>query len=119
MKTLLLSLASCAIAAAAGPPVACNQTAAINISTSGTTTIAASHGGQAVRVCKVLLSAAAPVNITFYGGGTAITGAFQNVSSFAFDFEGQLSTGYGNSLGLNLSSAVTLGGVVTYTQAAQ
>jgi hypothetical protein len=120
MKTLLLLLASCAIAAAAGPANPCNQSAVINISSSGTTTIANAQGGAAVRVCKIVFSASSAVNITLYGGLSAITGVFQNVSSFAFDFEGQLTTGAGNSLALNLSApGVTLGGVVTYYQAAQ
>jgi hypothetical protein len=118
MKTLLLFLASCAMASAAAP-AACNQQAPITISASGTSTIATPTGGSALRICKITFSSSTPVNVTFYGGASAITGTFQQVSTFAFDFEGQLTTGAGNAFGINLSATATLGGVVTFYQAAQ
>jgi hypothetical protein len=71
----------------------------------------------AVHVCTVSFSDSTAVNVTFYSIGTsggAISGAYQNVSTFAYNFQGALNTGTGLGFGINVHTTTTLGGFVSY-----
>jgi hypothetical protein len=96
-----------------------NQQAALAVSASGTTVIAASVAGQTVRLHKLNFSSSAAVafklqSVSPTGAIVDLTGAYQNVVTFSDDFDGQLQTGAGNSLAINLSTAATVGGFLSY-----
>jgi uncharacterized lipoprotein YbaY len=116
----LLCLAALAASCAFAEERVCNQSAPISITASGVTQIAASMGGKSIHVCRVSFASSAAVNVTFVAinaaGNTNLTGAYQNVSTMALDFNGDLATGAANSLGLSVSSTATIGGSVTYYQ---
>lgn len=112
-------------------PVAspCNQQAAISLSSSGTTTVITPAGNNVIHVCVIEFSSSASVNVTFVGvasgGNTNLSGAYQSIATYSRDFGGALTTkpagapGSAVSFGINLSSAATVGGIVTYYQSAQ
>ncbi|MBF6570524.1 MAG: hypothetical protein IVW54_16780 [Candidatus Binataceae bacterium] len=91
---------------------------------SGSLQIVAASGATIVRICHISISSSAASNWTIqYGTGAncgtgtaALTGAYNNVTTFALDFAGTLRTPASQALCLNSSVAVTAGGVVTYAQ---
>lgn len=86
-----------------------------NVSASGLTTLLPAVTGVNYRIHSILLSGSTAVNITFETtGGTALTGTFQNVLTFSFDFSGALHTGLGLGFAINLSAASNIGVSVTY-----
>lgn len=116
MKLLLLfALFSAGLFAQTQPN--CNNRALISVTASGTTTVIPAASGLAVHVCSVSFSDSTAVNVAFFSvgtGGAAITGTYQNVSTFAYNFQGSLSTPTGLGFGINVSATTTLGGFVSY-----
>jgi len=106
----------------------CTQSAPISFTAggAGSTQIVALGTSQVIRVCHVSFAGTVAVNAKLvYGTGancvTApadVTGPYQNVLSLALDFgsAGALRTPAGQALCLNVSGAVTVGGVVSYAQ---
>jgi|SRR5215469_7752383 len=100
--------------------------APINISTSGDNTLVAAQPGRRVRVLGFLLAGAGAVNATWKdGAGTALSGPLALAAAggtitapIAPPVVGSqlfwMATGVGQSLVLNLSAAVGVGGVVVY-----
>jgi hypothetical protein len=127
----LLALFVCLSAAAfaqsqqVGP---CNQSAAFNLSASGTTQIIAAAGSnepnKIIRVCKIDLSTnGTAVNfkiVATNGSDTALTGVYQNVITYSQDWQGQLSNAVvgAGSIGINLNTTAATGGTVTFFRSA-
>lgn len=63
---------------------------------------------------SLTLSANATATATGVSIAVSASGPFQNVGAFDHDWRGDLALGLGNGFGLNFSSAVTVGGTVTY-----
>jgi hypothetical protein len=43
-----------------------------------------------------------------------LTGPFQNVLTFCYDFEGEIATEIGSALAININTTSSVGGYVTY-----
>lgn len=102
----------------------CTSSAAVTVTAAGSTQIVALTAAQSIRVCHLSLSMQAPVDIKLVQGTGAncaagpadITGVYSTVLALALDFTTPLVGTAANALCLNLGSAVTGGGVVTYSK---
>jgi hypothetical protein len=99
------------------------QTTPVNVlaSASGANVIVAGVGGQTVRVMRMLLVAAAPVNVDFRdGASTILSGPFPLGTNGAIvlddDGEPWCVTSSGNGFEIGLSAAVNVQTTVWYTQ---
>jgi hypothetical protein len=102
------------------------QSAPINATASGANTIVAAQAGQRIRVLGFVLDAAGVVTITWQdGAGAALSGPLTlpaNAPIVAAPIAPAImgsacywmTTGPGQSLQLNLSSAVAVGGMVIF-----
>ena len=103
---------------------ACTNSVVINTSSSGSTELVALTASQIIRVCHFTIVAASPVTVTLnYGTGsacgtgtTALTGAMTSITTIDTDFRGELRTPASNALCLNLGTAVSTQGVMTYAK---
>ncbi|HXG77500.1 MAG TPA: hypothetical protein VNJ53_13120 [Gaiellaceae bacterium] len=97
--------------------------AAVDVATSGDTTLVAAVAGKRLRVLAFLLVGAGAVVATFKSGAaTALTGgltlAASTVVAAPFSPEGWFETAAGEALVLNLSAAVSVDGAVVYQEVA-
>lgn len=91
---------------------------------SGSVQIVGLSGSTIIRVCHLSISTSIATNLTIqYGTGaacgtgtTALSGAYNNVTTLALDLFGTLRTAAGNALCINSSAVITAGGIVTYAQ---
>ena len=108
-----------------------NQQFACNLSSpvvftaaSGSVQVVPLASGQTIRVCHVSVSASTATNFTLqYGTGSAcgagtnaLSGAYNNVTTLALDFNGTLRTPAAQELCINSLATITAGGIVTYAQ---
>jgi len=107
----------------------CTNQAVVQFTASGagsTRIITAAGGGRRIVLCHLSVGLNAPTNLIIERGtgincGTGnvdLTGAYQNVSAIALDFGywSVLQTTVNNDVCLNVSGAVTVGGVVIYAE---
>lgn len=103
----------------------CPNSATISFSAaSGSLQLVGLVSGKIIRICHISFAASVASNFTFqYGTGsncgtgtTSLSGAYNNISYFAFDFGGTLRTPASQEFCLNSSVAITGGGTVTYAQ---
>lgn len=97
------------------------QYAAIAASSSGDNTVVAAVSGKKIRVMNYHFTAAAAVTVRFEdgAGGTALTGQMEVAANGNVDSQSQLGlfeTSAGNLLNLELSSAVSVAGHLTYME---
>jgi hypothetical protein len=96
------------------------QFVSINISAAGSTVLVAGTSGKRIRVLDVTLIANAAVNVAFQTstGPTNIAGIYYLAANGGFSTGyspvGQFQTNVGDSLEVNLSSAVAVGGHLVY-----
>ena len=96
--------------------------AAITASSSGATTIVAAVSSKKIRVISYVVVANAAVNIKFQSstGNTDKTGLLylgtNGGVSGAYALTGHFETASGDALNINLSSAVAVGGHLTYVE---
>lgn len=91
---------------------------------SGSLQIVGLVAAQIIRVCHISISSSAATNFTLqYGTGancavgtTALSGAYNNVTTLALDLFGTLRTPASQELCINSSASITAGGMVTYAQ---
>lgn len=103
----------------------CTLSAPITFSaTSGSVQIVAPSAATIVRVCHISISSNNATNFTLeYGHGsacgtgtTALSGAYNNVTTLALDFGGTLRTASGEGFCIVSSGSITAGGIATYAQ---
>jgi hypothetical protein len=100
----------------------CNLSAPISLSLAGNTQVVALSAGQKVHVCHFSVSADTPVDIQLTswtaaactGASTALSGVYKSVWTMALDFPAPLTGPASGSLCVNLGTAVTTGGLLTY-----
>lgn len=95
------------------------QHAAVNVSSSGNTTIVAAVAGKSIMVMQYDLVAAGDVAVTFQSsGGTVVNGprafAANGGISSPYAPHGHFKTAKGEGLVLNLGGAVQVGGSILY-----
>ncbi len=94
----------------------------MTVSASGSTLIIPVTAGRSVHLCLLSVSFASAVGVTLQsttsgGSNTNLSGQFQLTTgnlSLNLNLDGATSGGLGNGISLNLSSAVSGGGLVTY-----
>jgi hypothetical protein len=103
----------------------CTLSAPITFSAaSGSVQIVGLSGSTVIRVCHLSISANTATNFTIqYGTGsacgtgtTALSGAYNNVTTLALDLNGTLRAPAGQAVCINSSGTITAGGIVTYAQ---
>jgi len=105
----------------------CDKSAAISISaTSGLQSIIPASAGKSVHLCNISFSNSVGVSVQIVTGTTSSTpcdtspvnmsGAYQNVLTFALDFEPRTAPvgASGSGVCINFGGTVTSGGLVTY-----
>ena len=128
MKKLILALAfllGTSSAFAQGRSCSGQAPISITAASSGTYQIVAGAANQNIRIGHVSFSASTAVNVTFVSGTGAncatgtnnLSGAFQNLVTFSLTpgANAGFTAGAGNSVCMVVSGAVTLGGIVTWT----
>lgn len=96
--------------------------AAVSISSSGDNTVISGVGGQAIRIYKLVVTAAAAVNVTLKSASTSLTGAMRLTADGSAivlesnDGEPLFQCGTADAFIVNLSGAVALTGFVQYRQ---
>lgn len=91
---------------------------------SGSLQIVGLVASQAIRVCHLSISTSAATSLTIqYGHGsncgtgtTALSGAYNNVTTLALDLNGTLRVPASEALCISSSASITAGGMVTYAQ---
>ncbi len=94
----------------------------VTVSASGSTLIIPVTAGRSIHLCVLSVSFASAVGVTLQsttsgGSNSNLSGQFQltvNNLSLNLNLDGATSSGLGNGISLNLSSAVSGGGIVTY-----
>lgn len=93
--------------------------AAISAASSGANTLVAAVPGKAIRVLSFMLVAAAGVSVNFESGTTDISGVMLLAAGTPVAERvpwGVLQTAVGQALGLTLSGATQVSGMLTYQE---
>jgi hypothetical protein len=107
-------------------PFICPNAVAVSVATTTRTQIIALSGSTNIRVCKIFLTPASAVDISFQSGtdsncgtGTAaVGGTFTAVTSLTLDHdpESALRFGASNAACITLGAAVAVTGTIMYAQ---
>lgn len=113
---------SISVTPASGMSAARLTNAAVSVSAAGDSDLVAADGSKVVRVYRLVLVVSAPTNIIIKQGATALTGAIplQTGGALVLDFtceEPWFTGAAGAAIKINSSVAVTIAGLIGYTQA--